>query len=116
VGLAFTPQLQTLALDLGEPTVQGKRKKVGAVTTRVANALGLSAGKLLTTVQPMKDLQIGSIGSMSNAPVTGLQTTDARMVLDPYWDVFGQYFIVQPNPYPASVLGVIPEIELGDSK
>jgi hypothetical protein len=116
VGLAFTPQLQTLALDLGEPTVQGKRKKVGAVTTRVANALGLSAGKTLATVQPMKDLQIGNIGSMSNAPVNGLQTTDARMILDPYWDVFGQYYIVQPNPYPASILGVIPEIELGDSK
>jgi hypothetical protein len=116
VGLAFTPQLQTLALDLGEPTVQGKRKKVGAVTTRVANALGLSAGKTLATVQPMKDLILGNIGSMSNAPITGLQTTDARMILDPYWDVFGQYYIVQPNPYPASVLGVIPEIELGDSK
>jgi hypothetical protein len=114
VGLAFTPQIQTLALDLGEPTVQGKRKKVSAVTVRVANALGLYAGKTLTTTQPIKDLIIGQTGTMSNAPVTDLQTTDCRLYIDPAWDVFGQYFITQPNPYPASVLGVIPEIEIGD--
>lgn len=115
VGLPIpTPTIQTLALDLGEPTVQGKRKKVAAVTARVASALGLSAGKTLATVQPMKDLIIGNIGTMSNAPITGLQTTDARMIMDPDWDVFGQYFITQPNPYPATVLGLIPEIEVGD--
>lgn len=115
VGLAFTPQLQTLALDLGEPTVQGKRKKVAAVTSRVRNALGLSAGRTLTTLQPMQDLILGNVGTMSNVPVTGLQTTDARMYVDPQWDVFGQYYITQPNPYPASILGVIPEIEVGDA-
>src|SRR6266446_440691 len=40
VGLSFLPQLQTLRLDLGEPTVQGKRKKITAVTARVRQALG----------------------------------------------------------------------------
>ncbi len=114
VGLAFLPQLAPLALDLGQPTVQGKRKKVAAVTTRVKQALGLSAGKTLATVLPMQDLILNNVGSMSNALVTGLVTSDARMIIDPDWDVFGQYFITQPNPYPASILGVIPEIEVGD--
>lgn len=114
VGLPFSPQIQTLALDLGEPTVQGKRKKVAAVTCRVLNALGLSTGRTLSTLQPMQDLILGNVGTMSNAVVTGLQTTDARMYVDPQWDVFGQYYVVQPNPYPATVLGVIPEIEVGD--
>lgn len=117
VGLQFLPQLQTLALDLGgEPTVQSKRKRVTAVTTRVAQALGLSAGRTLDSVQPMKDLVLGNIGTMSNTRVNGLQTTDARIIVDPIWDVFGQYYVVQPNPYPASILGVIPEVVVGDSK
>ena len=114
IGLAFLPQLQTLALDLGQPTVQGKRKKVAAVTTRVKGALGLSAGKTQATVLPMQDLILNNVGTMSNQLVTGLVTSDARMIIDPDWDVFGQYFITQPNPYPASILGVIPEIEVGD--
>ncbi len=115
VGLSFLPQLGTLPLDLGEPTVQGKRKKVSAVTVRCRNALGLTAGRTLTTGVPMQDLILGNVGTMSNQIVTGLVTGDARTIVDPQWDVFGQYYIQQPNPYPASILGVIPEIEVGDS-
>jgi hypothetical protein len=115
VGLSFLPQLQTLALDLGEPTVQSKRKSVSAVTVRCRQALGLAAGKTAATLQPMKDLVLGNVGTMSNTLVAGLQTTDARIILDPQFDVFGQYLIQQNNPYPASILGVIPEIEIGDT-
>jgi len=115
IGLSFLPQLGTLPLDLGEPTVQGKRKKVSAVTVRCRNALGLTAGRNLDTGVPMQDLVLGNVGTMSNQIVTGLVTGDARTIVDPQWDVFGQYYIQQPNPYPASILGVIPEIEVGDS-
>lgn len=115
VGLSFTPQIQTLALDLGEPTVQGKRKKVAAATLRVQNALGLSAGRTLSTLLPLKDLVIGNMGTMTNQQVTGLVTGDVRIIMDPQYDVFGQYIIQQSNPYPASVLGLIPEIEVGDT-
>ncbi len=115
VGLSFLPQFGTLPLDLGEPTVQGKRKKVSAVTVRVRNALGLTAGRNLDTGVPMQDLVLGNVGTMSNTLITGLVTSDARTIVDPQWDVFGQYYIQQPNPYPASILGVIPEIELGDT-
>lgn len=115
VGLAFLPQLQTLPLDLGEPTVQGKRKKIAGVTLRVANALGLSMGRSAATALPLQDLILGNVGSMTNQIVTGLVTGDVRGFMDPLYDVPGQYFIQQPNPYPASILGVIPEIEIGDT-
>ena len=115
VGLAFLPQLGTLPLDLGEPTTQGKRKKVSAVTVRVRNALGLTAGRNLDTDVAMQDLVLGNVGTMSNSIVTDLVTGDTRTIVDPQWDVFGQYYLQQPNPYPASILGVIPEIELGDT-
>ena len=63
----------------------------------------------------MQDLILGNVGTMSNQIVAGLVTGDARTIVDPQWDVFGQYYIQQLNPYPASILGVIPEIEVGDS-
>ncbi len=115
VGLAFTPQLQTLRLDLGEPTAQGKRKKITSVTVRVQETLGLSIGRSFSSLVPMKDLVVGNVGTMSNQVVTNLVTDDARTNIDPLWDVPGQYCIQQSNPLPASVLGVIPEITVGDT-
>jgi hypothetical protein len=115
LGLAFTPQLQTLQLDLGEPTVQGKRKKISACTVRVKDALGLQFGTSFTTLVTMKDFIIGNVGSASNKIVTGLVTADARTIADPLWQVPGQYCLQQPLPYPATILGVIPEIEVGDT-
>lgn len=118
VGLPITGQLQTLALDLGEPTVQGKRKKISGVTLRCEQALGLTIGRTFDTSSQkvMKDLAVGNVGSMTNAVVTNLVTGDARTIIDPLWDIPGQYCIQQTQPFPASVLGVIPEITLGDTK
>jgi hypothetical protein len=116
VGLSFTPRLQTLALDLGEPTVQGKRKKIPAVTARVKDTLNLSIGSSFTNLVPMKDLVLGNVGSATNATVTNLVTGDARTLLDPLYQVPGQYCFQQPFPLPASILGVIPEVTVGDTK
>ena len=115
IGLSYTPQLQTLPLDLGEPTVQGKRKKITAVTVRCSQTLSLSIGSSFTTLVPMKDSIIGNVGSATNAIVTDLVTADARTVLDPTYTVPGQYCIQQSSPLPVSVLGVIPEVVVGDT-
>jgi hypothetical protein len=114
LGLAFVPQLTTLSLDLGEPTVQGKRKKITAVTARVKDTLGLSMGSSFSNLVAMKDLVLGNVGSASNAVVTNLQTCDARTILDPLYQVPGQYCFQQNNPLPASILGVLPEVTVGD--
>lgn len=114
-GLSYTPQLQTLQLDTGEPTSQGKRKKIPAVTVRVQDTLGLSIGKTFNSLVPMKDLVKGNLNVPSNTVVNDLFTGDARTILDPTWDVPGQYCIQQSNPWPATILGVIPEIVVGDT-
>jgi hypothetical protein len=116
VGLAFLPQVGTLPLDLGEPTVQSKRKKITGLTARVNETLGLWCGRNLNTQVAMKDLVVGNVGTMSNQIVTDLVSSDARTIVDPQWDAFGAYFITQPNPMPATILALIPEIEVGDSK
>lgn len=114
IGHTFRPQLQTLALELGEPTQQGKRKSISAVTIRVKDTLGLSIGSTFANVVPMKGLVVGNLNEAMNAAVTGLVTSDGRTTIDPGWTVPGQYFIDQPNPYPSTILGVIPEFTLGD--
>ena len=115
LGLAYTPAIQTLELDTGEPTVQGKRKKITGVTLKVNQTLGLWMGTDSTTIKPIRDLVLGNVGSATNAIVAGLVTGDVRGILDPLWSVQGQYYITQPFPYPASILGVIPEINIGDT-
>jgi hypothetical protein len=119
LGLGFTCQLQTLAIDLGEPTVQGKVKKIPSVDVRVADTLGLSIGSDFNHLVPMKDLIRGNVSSMltgqSSQIVTDLVTGDARTILDPTYTVPGQYCIQQSLPYPATVLGVFPSIVVGDS-
>jgi len=116
IGLAFTCKLQTLPLDIGEPTIAGKRKGINGVTVRVQDALNLQIGGTFDKLVPMKDTVLGNVGSASNAVVTDLVTGDARTIIDPSWTVPGQYCIQQSNPLPATILGVIPEIEIGDTK
>lgn len=119
VGLAFLAQLQTLPLELGDPTVQGKVKKISTVDVRVADTLGLSIGSDFSHLVAMKDLVRGNVSSMltgqSSQIVSGLYTGDARTTLDPTYTVPGQYCIQQSDPLPATVLGVIPEITIGDT-
>lgn len=116
VGLAFTPELQTLPLDLGEPTVQGKEKKIAHVDLMVQQTLGLKIGMASTETVVMQDLVLGNVGTMTNAVVTDLVTGQARTFMDPMWTVPGQYYIYQPNPLPASILGVLPAIVVGDNR
>ncbi len=118
LGLAYLPQLQTLPLDLGEPTVQGKRKKITGVTVRVADTLGISIGRTFAGAVPMKDFTLGNVPTTSTGPaaVTGLVNGDGRTIIDTAWDEAGNYCIQQNLPYPATILGAFPEISLGDTK
>lgn len=118
LGLAYLPQLQTLPLDLGEPTVQGKRKKITGLTLRVADTLGLQVGKTFATVVAMKDFTLGNVPTTSTgvAMVSDLVSGDGRTIIDQEWDTAGNYCIQQNLPYPATILGAMPETTVGDGK
>lgn len=110
VGLGFTAKLQTLYLDVGEPTIQGKRKKINALTMRVAETRGLKAGPDFNSLTEFKMRNNQAMGT----PIA-LATGDQRLVITPTWTVPGQMCIQQDYPLPATVLGVIPEITVGDT-
>jgi hypothetical protein len=63
----------------------------------------------------MKDLKVGNVGTATNEIVTDLVTGDAFTIIDPKWTVPGQYCIQQSNPFPTSILGVIPEVVVGNT-
>lgn len=117
VGLGFSCQLQTLYIELQVPggTIQSKMKKINGAALRVTNALGLKIGTEVATLQPIKDLVVGNVGSMTNEVVAGLVTGDVFGFLDPKWQEPGQIFIQQDLPFPATVLGYIPQVAPGDT-
>lgn len=115
VGLGFTAQLQTMGLDIANipETIQGKVKAIPAVVIRVAYTLGLKIGSSFNNLVTMKDLVLGNVSSMltgqDTQTVSDLYTGDARTYLDTTYTVPGQYCIQQDQPYPATILGVIPQ-------
>lgn len=118
VGIGYTCDLQTLAIDLGDPTIQGKVKQVPYIDVRVCETLGLKIGSSFARMVAMKDLIVGNVSSMLTGQdsqiVTDLVTGDARTYIDATYTVPGQYCIRQDQPLPATILGVIPNITLGD--
>ena len=100
-------------LDLGQETntVQGKRKKINALTVRVKDSRGIKAGRTFNTVTPIKELNRLTV---MGQPIQ-LVTADERIVMDPLWDVPGQICLQVDDPVPSTVLGVIPEITVGDT-
>lgn len=119
IGLGFTAKLRTLPLDMGDPTIQGKVKKINSVDVRVAETLGLYIGGEAANAVPMKDLIQGNVSSMltgqNSQIVTDLVDGDARTILDPRFTVPGQYYIEQRYPLPATILGLISDYTIGDT-
>lgn len=110
VGLSYTAQLQTLYLDTGEPTIQGKRKNIIAMSMRVDQTRGLEAGPTFDDLTAYKDRDLNTIGQ----PIQ-LFTGDQRLIIGGGWSTEAQMCVEQTNPLPATILGLIPEIQLGDS-
>ena len=120
LGIGYTCDLQTLALDMGEPSIQGKVKKIPFVDIRVVETLGLQIGNDFDHLTPMKDLVQGNVSStltgQENQIVSGLFTGDAKTMLSPTYTVPGQYCIRQDQPIPATILGVFPAVVVGDDR
>lgn len=114
VGLPYLSQLQSLYLDIpGGPTVQGKRKKIPAVTLRVENTRGLRvcSGPVFTDNM----VQIKERNNEIMGQPIELKTGDERVVIDPRWEETGQICVQQNFPLPATVLGLVPEFHIGDN-
>ncbi len=120
VGIGYNCDLQTLPLDVGEPSVQGKVKKIPYVDIRVHNTQNLQIGNDFNNLTVMKDLVVLNVSSaltgQQSQVVPALTDGDARTFLNPTYTVPGQYCIRQNLPLPATVLGVFPAVVQGDDR
>jgi hypothetical protein len=113
VGLPYVSQLQTLCM---EPEgmamqVQDYRKKISAVAVRVADTRGLKVGPNFGDLTEIKERS--ALVSMGTA--IPLFTGDERVVIDNQYLVDDDVCIEQDNPLPCTILGIIPEVSIGDS-
>ena len=126
VGLAFQAQLQSTYLDAGEPTVQGQRKKVGAVTARIEasgqfligsnqpDGSTLSPPQVAPTWSNLATALTGALPAYPNA-ATPLYTGDVRIMVQGGFQRPGQVCIQQDLPLPCQVLAFVSEILGGDN-
>ena len=125
LGLSFTAQLQSVYVDVGQPTVQGQRKKVAAVTARVEASSGMMVGSDQVDGSTLSPTQIAptwrNLDTVpeGGTPVYGaayppLYTGDIRIPVSGGFQRPGQVAIQQTLPLPMNVLAFIPEIDAGD--
>ena len=107
-GLAYTCDLETLNIEAGPPTLQGRQKAIGEVVLRVKDTRGLSAGPTSDRLVDIKERTTEQPGYP-----TMLTTGDERVLIDPSWNAQGRVFVRQANPLPATLVAIIPRIEAG---
>lgn len=110
VGLPYVPQLASLPLDTGQPTIQGKRKQVGPAVLKVRETRGLSIGRNFNTLINIKDA-----GPPMLSP-SGFVFGDEWVVLEPGFDPYGIICIQQSNPWPSTLLALVPSVGVGDTR
>lgn len=130
VGLAFQAQLQSVYLETGDPTSQGQRKKIAAVTARIEVSRGLKAGsnqpdgsvqsppQLAMQWDDLSDVpDVGPNFPMKpyNATAIPLRTGDIRVPVSGGYQTNGQVCFQQDNPLPMQILAIIPEDLPGDT-
>lgn len=134
IGLGYPVQVQTPYLDTGNPTVQGRRKDIVAVTVRVDSSATPDVGsnqldggaQVPTTVDPPwvdmfpavttspELLPVSYVGP-SGQTTTKLFSGDFRANVQAGWDERGQTAVQQTLPLPLSITAVVPEVVEGDS-
>lgn len=112
VGLPYTADLETLNLELatqGGPTAQGQMKKIGQVTVRVKEARGLRVGLNQGALAEIKQRSQETLGTALR-PFSG----DWQISVPSEWNRDGRIFVRQSYPLPATILDLIPEVNVGN--
>ena len=108
IGLPIQADVQTLNLELGQPTQQGKKKSISAVTLRVEESRGGKIGYDSDHLTEFKQRAYEPYGT-----ATSLKTGDIKVTMPSTWASEGSIFFRQDDPLPMTLLAVIPEVSVG---
>jgi hypothetical protein len=108
-GLPYVCDLETLDIESGPPTLQGRAKRVQEVLMRVKATRGLAVGP-----DPDHLTEIKERATENYAMPTRLATGDERVLIDPSWNSNGRVFVRQAWPLPATIVAAMPRLEVGE--
>jgi len=108
IGLPIQADIQTLNLELGQPTQQGKKKSISEVTLRVEESRGGKIGYDADHLTEFKQRAYEPYGT-----ATSLKTGDIKVTMPSTWRSEGSIFFRQDDPLPMTLLAVIPEVSVG---
>lgn len=109
IGLPYTCVARSLSPVVSDAVIEGRRKRVVGVATRTSDTVGLYTGNSLDNLYPSKQRTDEAWGEP-----TDLFSGIAYQLIDPVWDESGQSYFVQQYPLPATLLGIVFDIEVGD--
>ena len=109
IGLPYQCVAQTLPLTATDEIIEGKRKRVVGSSVRVADTRGLKSGAQLDKLYEMRDRTTEVYGEP-----TVLQNKTETILIEARFDKQGQTFYVQDYPLPATILGLVYDLEIGD--
>lgn len=111
IGLAYSAIARTLPPVVSDAVIEASRKRIVSIAARRLDTVGLEAGPSLDLLREL-DGETNPLFDEALQPFTGLDP----VWIDPQWDVYGQTYIVQSQPLPATLLGHVVDIEVGDDK
>lgn len=111
VGLGYRCLAETLPPVASDAIIESKRKNVVGVAVRLHESRGLSYGTSETDLFEMKERTDELLGEP-----TRLQSGVRVLDVSDNWSTESTMFFVQDNPLPATLLALVPEMEIGDDK
>lgn len=109
VGLPFTCKARTLPLIVPEAGIEGKRKRVVAVSMRLTRSRGLKVGDDYDRVYPLRERTNEPWG----APIR-LQDGIKHQAVGTTWDEDAFTHFLLTDPTPVTLLSLIQDAEVGD--
>lgn len=110
-GLGFRCVAQTLPPTVQQAVVEHKTKRTLKVYIRLHDSRGLSLG---TRDEAAYLYEMAERTDEAYGEPTRLQNGMFEKLLSGSFDREGQFYIVQENPLPATVLGYVSEVDIGD--
>jgi hypothetical protein len=108
VGLPYRSDIESLDINVqGTETVRDRPKLISSVTLQVKDSRGLKAGPDLDRLEEVKT----EFDAFDN-PIA-LQTGIQEFSTSADWNKSARFVVVQEDPLPATILGLIPHVTLG---
>lgn len=109
VGLGYKAVMRSLPPSVEGQIIEGKRKRIVGLKARQVNSRGLKTGNKLDNLYPVKERT-----DEAYAEPTRLQDGVKNFSMGTNFNPEGQFYIVQEDPLPATILGFITDLQIGD--